>query len=75
MHIIRGNGSVVRGVAALAEACRLLAPITVLCDLLNNPLTQRVYDFIAGRRYTLFGCRESCYVPAVRRAVPSATWQ
>ena len=68
MHIIRCNGTVVRGAAVLAEACKLLAPITLICELLNNPLSQRFYDFIARRRYRLFGCRGSCYVPAVDRA-------
>ena len=66
MHIVRRDGSVVSGAAAIAEACKLLAPITVLCELLNTPLAQRFYDFIARRRYRLFGCRESCYMPAIR---------
>jgi len=64
MNVIRRNGTVARGAVALAETCKLLAPISVICGLLNNPLAQRVYDFIALRRYRLFGCRDSCYVPA-----------
>ena len=66
MHIVRRDGLVVSGPAAIAEACKLLAPITVLCELFNTPLAQRFYDFIARRRYRLFGCRESCYMPALR---------
>lgn len=65
IHVVRRNGSIVKGAAAIAEACKLLAPIIVLCDLFNTPLAQRLYDFIARRRYRLFGCRESCYMPAV----------
>jgi predicted DCC family thiol-disulfide oxidoreductase YuxK len=63
MHIIRRDGSLVRGAAAISEACKLLAPVTVICELFNTPLARRLYDFIARRRYTLFGCRDSCYVP------------
>jgi predicted DCC family thiol-disulfide oxidoreductase YuxK len=65
MHIVRRDGSVVRGAAAISEACKLLAPIIALCDLFNTPLAQKIYDFIAGRRYRIFGCRDSCYVAAV----------
>jgi len=66
MHIVRGDGSVVRGAAAIAEACKLLAPIIVICELFNTPAAEKLYDFIARRRYRLFGCRDSCYVPPVR---------
>jgi predicted DCC family thiol-disulfide oxidoreductase YuxK len=62
MHIIRQDGSLVKGATAISEACRLLAPVTVICDLFNTTLAQRLYDFIARRRYRLFGCRNSCYV-------------
>ena len=66
MHIVRGDGPVVRGAAAIAEACRLLAPIISVCELFNTPLAQELYGFIARRRYKLFGCRDSCYIPSVR---------
>jgi predicted DCC family thiol-disulfide oxidoreductase YuxK len=68
MHIVRCDGSMVGGAAAITEACRMLVPIIVLCDVFNTPLAQRLYDFIARRRYRLFGCRESCYVPSIREA-------
>jgi predicted DCC family thiol-disulfide oxidoreductase YuxK len=67
MHMIRRDGSLVRGAAAISEACRLLAPITVICYLFNTRLAQRLYDFIARRRYRFFGCRDSCYVPDVKQ--------
>jgi predicted DCC family thiol-disulfide oxidoreductase YuxK len=66
MHLVWRDGSLVRGAAAISEACRLLAPITVVCDLFNTPLATGLYDFIARRRYRLFGCRDSCYVPGVK---------
>jgi predicted DCC family thiol-disulfide oxidoreductase YuxK len=63
MHLINCDGSLVRGAAAITAACRLLAPVTVICELFNTPIAKRLYDFIAGRRYRLFGCRDSCYAP------------
>ena len=65
MHIVRVDGTVVRGAAAIAEACKLLAPISVLCELFNTPAAEKLYEFIARRRYRLFGCRDACYVPPV----------
>jgi len=61
MHLIIGDGSLVKGAAAITEACRLLAPVSVICELSNTPFAKRLYDFIAARRYGLFGCRDSCY--------------
>jgi len=68
MHLIQRNGSLLRGAAAISQACRLLAPVTVICELFDTPFAQKLYDFIAGRRYRLFGCRDSCYTPNVNRA-------
>jgi predicted DCC family thiol-disulfide oxidoreductase YuxK len=67
MQMIRLDGSLMRGAAAISEACKLLAPVTVICGLFNTALAQRLYDFIASRRYRLFGCRDSCYDPAAKR--------
>ena len=64
MHIVERNGAVLKGAAALAKVCRLLAPFTVVCSFLDTPLAERLYDFIARRRYRIFGCRESCYIPS-----------
>lgn len=66
MHIVQSDGSVARGVTAIAEVCKLLSPIIALCELFNTPLAQRLYDALARRRYRVFGCRDSCYVPVVR---------
>jgi predicted DCC family thiol-disulfide oxidoreductase YuxK len=63
MHIIQGDGSILRGAAAIAEACRLLAPVVVICDLFDTPFAETVYDLIASKRYRIFGCRDSCYAP------------
>jgi len=50
------------GPAAITEICQLLAPFKFICSLFSTSLAERVYDFIARRRYSLFGCRESCFV-------------
>ena len=62
MHLIRWDDSIMSGAAAITEICKLLAPFKFVCNLLNNSFADRVYDFIASRRYSLFGCRESCFV-------------
>ncbi|MGP8070180.1 MAG: thiol-disulfide oxidoreductase DCC family protein [Candidatus Bathyarchaeia archaeon] len=62
MHLIRGDDSLVSGPAAITEVCKLLAPFKLVCSLFNTSFAARVYNFIAARRYSLFGCRESCFV-------------
>ena len=62
MHLIQRDDSIMSGAAAITEICKLLAPFKFVCNLLNNSFADRVYDFIASRRYSLFGCRESCFV-------------
>lgn len=62
MHLIQVDGSLTSGPAAIAEVCRFLVPFKLVCNLFNSSLADRVYNFIARRRYMLFGCRESCFV-------------
>jgi predicted DCC family thiol-disulfide oxidoreductase YuxK len=62
MHLVRGDGSLLSGPAAITEVCKLLTPFKLVCSLFSTSLADRVYDFIAARRYSLFGCRESCFV-------------
>jgi predicted DCC family thiol-disulfide oxidoreductase YuxK len=62
IYVIQDD-KIIKGAAAIAEACRLLAPITLICAFFDTPLAEKFYGFIARRRYKLFGCRESCYVP------------
>lgn len=50
------------GAAAIAVVCKFLAPFKLVCKLFSTSLAESVYDFIASRRYSLFGCRESCFV-------------
>ena len=64
MHLVRLDGAVLKGAVAITEICKLLTPFLLLCDVFNTPLAKWVYGFIARRRYRLFGCRDSCYVPA-----------
>jgi predicted DCC family thiol-disulfide oxidoreductase YuxK len=61
MHFIR-SGSVVSGAMAIREICRALTPFGIMCNSLAVPQAQQVYDWIARRRYRLFGCRGTCYV-------------
>lgn len=62
MHLIRDDGSLMSGPAAITEICNFLAPFKLVCRLFSTSLAERAYNFIAGRRYSLFGCRESCFV-------------
>jgi predicted DCC family thiol-disulfide oxidoreductase YuxK len=61
MHLIRRDGSLISGPVAIKEVCKLLAPFKFVCSLFSTSLAERMYDFIASRRYSLFGCRESCF--------------
>jgi len=63
MYVVGVDGSMLKGAAAITPICKLFAPIPFPCEFFNTPFAQRVYDFIARRRYRLFGCRDSCYVP------------
>jgi len=62
MHLIQPDGSLVSGPAAITEVCECLAPFKTVCGLFSSSLAERIYGFIASRRYALFGCRESCFV-------------
>jgi predicted DCC family thiol-disulfide oxidoreductase YuxK len=62
MHLIRQDGSIASGTAAIAEICKLLAPFGLICNALNTSQAQQLYYRIARRRYRLFGCRDTCYV-------------
>src|SRR3972149_8492135 len=61
MHLIQGN-SIVNGSAAIATLCELLTPFHLMSQLLRTPQAERLYGWVAGRRYRLFGCRGTCYV-------------
>ena len=69
MYMVGVDGSMLKGAAAITAICKLFAPIIRLCELFNTPFAQELYDFIARRRYKLFGCRDSCYVPTAVDAV------
>ena len=62
MHLIRSDGSLMSGPAAITEICNFLTPFKLICRLFSSSLAERVYNFVASRRYSLFGCRESCFV-------------
>jgi predicted DCC family thiol-disulfide oxidoreductase YuxK len=60
--LIGRDGSLMSGPAAITEVCKVLAPFKLVCRLFSSSLADRAYNFIASRRYSLFGCRESCFV-------------
>jgi predicted DCC family thiol-disulfide oxidoreductase YuxK len=60
MYLV-GDGAVNAGPKAIADVCRLLIPFAFVCNLFKTPQAQRLYEWVARRRYRIFGCRESCY--------------
>jgi predicted DCC family thiol-disulfide oxidoreductase YuxK len=62
MHLILENDRVVNGSIAVSEVCKLLFPLGFLCRTLRAPLIQHLYDWLAKRRYGIFGCTKSCFV-------------
>ena len=61
MHLVRSDGSIVSGSIALAEICKTLCPFAFIYSLMRTSQAQRLYTWVARRRYTLFGCRKTCY--------------
>ena len=61
MHLIQLDGSILGGSAAIAEICNTLAPLSFISSILRTRQAQRLYSWIARRRYRLFGCRGTCY--------------
>jgi predicted DCC family thiol-disulfide oxidoreductase YuxK len=68
MHLIDRNGSLSGGPVAISEVCNLLTPFKFICDFFRTPQAQRLYDWVAGRRYRIFGCRGTCYVVSSTRS-------
>jgi predicted DCC family thiol-disulfide oxidoreductase YuxK len=62
MYLIGRNGSLSSGPISITEVCNLLTPFKFICDFFKTRQAQRFYDWIAGRRYRIFGCRDTCYV-------------
>lgn len=67
MHLIQQDDSIVSGSAVIAELCELLSPFHIMSGLLRTPQAERLYGWIASRRYRLFGCRDTCYVARPNR--------
>ena len=67
MHLIDRNGSLSSGPVAISEVCSLLTPFKFICDFFKTPQAQRLYDWVAARRYKIFGCRDTCYVVSSTR--------
>jgi predicted DCC family thiol-disulfide oxidoreductase YuxK len=69
MYLIRSDGSIVSGPAAIAEIFKLSkAPLRFLCNFLYTRQARRIYVWVARRRYSLFGCRDTCYAVDPQRS-------
>jgi len=73
--LIAGGRAYVRSAAALRilRGLRFPWPLAVALFVVPRFVRDRVYDFIAARRYRWFGRRESCLVPTAdlrRRFLP-----
>lgn len=62
MHLIQADGSLASGPLAITQVCKLLTPFSFICNIFKTPQAERLYDWIARRRYRIFGCRDSCYI-------------
>ena len=62
MHLIQDDDSIIHGSAAIADLFELLTPFHFMFRVLCTPQAERLYGWIAGRRYRLFGCRDTCYI-------------
>ena len=67
MHLILDNNSISSGSIAITEVCNLLTPFHFLCNLLKTKPAQLLYNWIAKRRYRIFGCSDSCFIVATHR--------
>ncbi len=70
MHLISEDGSLASGPIAMTEVCKLLTPFSFICNLFRTRLAQRLYDWVARRRYRVFGCRNTCYVIKPQSSLP-----
>lgn len=70
MHLIRSDGSIVSGSFAIAEICKALCPFSFLCGAMRTHKFQQLYNWVARRRYMLFGCSDTCYVVHTRSITP-----
>ncbi len=61
MHFVRSDNSIASGTIAIGEICKLLTPFGLACNFLRTFPAQRLYGWIACRRYRLFGCRATSF--------------
>ena len=62
MHLVRADGKLFSGPQAISEVCTYLCPVGFLCRIFKSTTFQKLYTWLAGRRYQIFGCRQSCYL-------------
>ena len=61
IYLILQNGSLARGPIAISEVCKLVSPFGFFCNLFKIRLAQLLYDWVATRRYMIFGRRAWCH--------------
>jgi predicted DCC family thiol-disulfide oxidoreductase YuxK len=62
MHLVLADGRLLTGPQAISEVCTFLCPLGFLCRIFKSTNFQKLYKWLAGRRYQVFGCRQSCYL-------------
>jgi predicted DCC family thiol-disulfide oxidoreductase YuxK len=62
MHLVLADGKLLTGPEAISEVCTFICPLGFLCRIFKSPNFQKLYRWLAGRRYQVFGCRQSCYL-------------
>lgn len=71
--IVDDDGSISSGSLAIKQLCILLTPFNFLCNILGTQPVERLYNWLAKRRYLIFGCRDSCFTAEAYRNLPLET--
>ncbi|HXY83117.1 MAG TPA: DUF393 domain-containing protein [Candidatus Saccharimonadales bacterium] len=70
MHLVDDDDSISSGPLAIKQLCILLTPFNFLCNILATRPAERLYNWLAQRRYLIFGCRHSCFTVDAYRNSP-----
>lgn len=70
MYLIVSEHTVLGGTLAIVAVCKLLSRFGSICSVLGTEPAQRFYEWVAKRRYRLFGCRDACYLVSLGKVPP-----
>jgi len=70
MYLIVSDRAVLGGTLGIVAVCKLLSGFGSICSVLGTEPAQRFYEWVARRRYRLFGCRDACYLVSPSMAPP-----